>query len=76
MALAAGLDLFFANCRWHRLIESAYRLIGPAAEGQHCIGCDDSQAKLQGSKLEKSGKQLANNIIAHLDHHYVRVAGS
>jgi hypothetical protein len=35
-----------------------------------------SQAKLQGSKLGKSGKQLANNIIAHLDHHYVRAAAS
>jgi hypothetical protein len=44
----------------------------PVAERQHCFGCDDSQAKLQSSKLEKSGKQLANDIIAHLDHHYVR----
>jgi hypothetical protein len=51
-------------------------LIGSAAEGQHCFGCGDSQAKLQGLKLEKSGKQLANNIIAHLDHHFVRAAGS
>jgi len=50
-------------------------LIGPAAESRHCFGCGDSQAKLQGFKLEKSGKQLTN-IIAHLDHHYVRAAAS